>query len=193
MEIVADKQAVEVETVIDRLLGIRRMIAQVQPIMHEVKHRSERTGKTKLKKEPSGDFLVCLFDGGVLPIDATDAAAAEAKAVEINQHITAMVRAAVERDRQEAVSLLTSSHGIDGLKTARTLLGHLRECRKFGLRPMGPVLVPEQPGAGVRFVGTDANVRATKFASAVNKYLTSLTTQAEDALRERLKELASKL
>lgn len=195
MQVVNEQEASEVDRILERLLHISRVTAQVHPVYHEaVVTTVDKRGKERKRRKKllTGDFVVSLFEGGVIPQDGTSPEARASECATITERLQALTRAALEVDRQRLPKLAAKAADVRSLKEARVLLSHLRNAARFRVRQLGDALVTEQ-GAEVRFTGEHAHERATKFQAAVNDYLSSITHGATKALHRRLTELLPKV
>ncbi len=188
--LVDPKQVAELEKTIQTLLQLKRLCAQVTAIEHEVK-RKTKSGRTKTVKEPTGDFIVTLFEGGYLPVPGT-AEERQAETIALNERLVALVRAATEAARDRFKASLTASVSMATLKDANIRLVRLKNASSFGVRMHHEGIVPNRDGM-VWFDGAGAHRAAQVFCAAVNTCLDERTAAFEASVRERLEAAAQAL
>jgi hypothetical protein len=186
VDLIKPEQASAAKQIIASLLNLKRVCAVVHPIMHEVKKESRRAGKPpRLKKEPTGDFLVELFPGASIPCFGSDEDQSKL-VVEVNTQLMTLVREHLVGDVSSLREAAAGAKTLSALKNVQTRLIELERANKFRFQVQSPSLVPCD--GQLSFRGANANQRAQRFCGAVNTYLDQLVSAAEAEMRRKLVE-----
>ncbi len=192
-----------VSALLKSLLDLRRLCALVFPMMKEVKQprdprrQSSRKTPRRTRMEPSGSFLVRLFEGGGADYDTR--AEAEAQVDIMNRFLIDLVRNAVSDSLKNMIRHSTGAGSIDALKAITEELNAVASANSFrlqvGTREEGRArITPDySPGAEVRFTGPKAEQRATDFCLAVNEILREHTAARGEVLNSQLKQALADL
>lgn len=182
------------------LLAIKRFCALVVPIQHELKAKDAKgTKKERAQRQPTGQYLVRLFEGGGISLRTGEA---ESIAASINAQLATLVREAQAPHREVLMRIAKRPPGIESLRALEDGLKGLQAAESFMVlsgrsmdgRDFGDSIQPRNPHVGhVFFDGAEAKERADAFCVAVNRILTNAFAKREAELTQALADAVSSL
>lgn len=182
------------------LLAIKRFCALVVPIKHEIKAKTTKDAKKeRAQRQPTGQYLVRLFEGGGISLRKGEA---EGITASINAQLAALVREAQAPHREALVRIAKRPPGIESLRALDDGLKGLQAAESFMVlsgsaldgRDFGDYIQPRSPHEGyVYFDGSEAKERSEAFCVAVNQVLTSAFAKREAELTQALADAVSSL
>ena len=196
MEIVSADQIHAARSVLGELLALKRFCALVHPVLrdHEV---TDKRGRKRMRKAPSGEFLVAIFTGGKAIVSRSYGAAV---AEGINRQLVPITRTALKGQLLSLNKRAKLIHGVESLRNLDDDLVSLTSASGFGVEAVdvgntdSEVHPTQAAMTGVRFAGDmAAKVRADEFCMLVNQVLAEAFSAKSKALSERLIEVVGEL